>query len=159
MTNLSHVNDLQVGQAAPDFSLLDQQGHAHSLKQYLGQWVVLYFYPKDDTPGCTQEACEFRDDYTVLQANNTQVLGVSLDNSSRHAAFSTKHRLPFPLLTDTNGQVARQYQALLNLGIIKIAKRHTFIIDPQGTIQKIYRKVNAHTHSKQILDDLADLQA
>lgn len=151
--------ELQIGELAPDFNLLDQQGKSHSLNNYRGQWIVLYFYPKDDTPGCTKEACEFRDDYKTLRARNTQVLGVSVDHTDSHAKFAEKYSLPFPLLADTDGHTAKQYQALMNLGIVKLAKRHTFIIDPEGIIQMIYRKVDASSHSDQILDDLNKLQS
>ena len=154
MFNKSHADSLTEGQDAPIFTLVDQTGTAHSLRDYAGRWVVLYFYPKDDTPGCTKEACAFRDDYKVIVAQNTQVLGVSVDSQASHAEFAEKYSLPFPLLTDEGGKVANSYQALTSLGPIKFAKRHTFIIDPEGKIKKIYRKVDANTHSKQILSDL-----
>ena len=159
MFNHSHASELQIGQSAPKFKLNDQYGNSHSLHQYQGRWIVLYFYPKNDTPGCTKEACEFRDDYKTLQAQNTQVLGVNIDDSQSHAEFANKYQLPFPLLADTDGNIAKQYQALLNLGIFKLAKRHTFIIDPDGIIQMIYRKVDAKSHSDQILNDLKKLQS
>jgi len=159
MFNHTHASELQVGQTAPEFKLNDQHGNPHSLHQHQGQWVVLYFYPKNDTPGCTKEACEFRDDYKTLRAKNTQVLGVSIDDSQSHAEFANKYQLPFPLLADTDGSTAKQYQTLLNLGIFKLAKRHTFIIDPNGIIQMIYRKVDAKSHSDQILNDLKKLQS
>lgn len=154
MFNKSHADSLTEGQDAPIFTLVDQSGTAHSLRDYAGRWVVLYFYPKDDTPGCTKEACAFRDDYKVIVAQNTQVLGVSVDSQASHAEFAEKYGLPFPLLADEGGKVANRYQALTSLGPIKFAKRHTFIIDPEGKIKKIYRKVDANTHSKQILSDL-----
>ena len=152
------ASDLQIGQQAPDFKLYDQHGMSHSLIDYRGEWIVLYFYPKNDTPGCTKEACEFRDDYKVLRAANTHVLGVSVDDTNSHAKFANKYNLPFPLLADIDGNIANKYQALLNLGLLKFAKRHTFIIDPEGVIQMIYRKVDASTHSDQILSDLKNLQ-
>ena len=158
MFNYASASELQIGQPAPDFNLSDQHGESHTLKNYRGQWVVLYFYPKNDTPGCTKEACEFRDDYKTLRATNTQVLGVSIDSEESHAEFANKYNLPFPLLADIGGNTAKQYQALLNLGVIKLAKRHTFIIDPEGMIQMIYRKVDAESHSDQILNDLKKLQ-
>lgn len=159
MFNRTRASELQIGQTAPEFELNDQHGNLHSLHQYKGRWVVLYFYPKNDTPGCTKEACEFRDDYKTLQAKNTQVLGVSIDDSKSHAEFANKYQLPFPLLADTDGDLARQYQALLNLGVFKLAKRHTFIIDPDGIIKMIYKKVDAKSHSDQILNDLKKLQS
>ena len=150
---------IEIGQAAPDFNLLDQSGQEHSLSKYAGSWVILYFYPKDDTPGCTKQACAFRDEYQVIAEHNTQVLGVSVDDEKSHAAFADKYNLPFPLLADKDGSVAKSYQALTSLGIVKFAKRHTFIIGPQGTIQKIYRKVNVDNHSQEILADLQSLKA
>lgn len=159
MFSSAHANTIEIGQAAPDFQLTDQNGQTHSLAKYRDQWVVLYFYPKDDTPGCTKEACAFRDDYKTLSAQNTQVLGVSVDSRESHAEFAEKYNLPFPLLADKNGLVAKQYQALTSLGFIKLAKRHTFIIDPSGVIQMVYRKVDAKSHSQQILNDLKKLQS
>lgn len=154
MFGQSNAETISVGQDAPEFTLVDQNGLSHSLQDYAGRWVVLYFYPKDDTPGCTKEACAFRDDYKVIVAQNTQVLGVSVDDQASHAEFAEKYSLPFPLLADEGGKVAKIYQSLTSLGSIKFAKRHTFIIDPNGKIKKIYRKVEAATHSKQILADL-----
>tara|TARA_R110002096_G_scaffold68658_5_gene165525 strand:- start:1348 stop:1836 length:489 start_codon:yes stop_codon:yes gene_type:complete len=158
MFNILSANSPETGQAAPAFELIDQHGKTHTLEKYHGKWVVLYFYPKDDTPGCTKQACAFRDDYKALGAYNTQVLGVSVDSSESHATFADKYNLPFPLLADTQGRVAKSYQSLTSLGFIKIAKRHTFIIDPDGIVRKIYRKVNVATHSDQILTDLKKLQ-
>lgn len=154
MFGQSNAETILEGQDAPAFTLVDQNGLSHSLQDYAGRWVVLYFYPKDDTPGCTKEACAFRDDYKVIVAQNTQVLGVSVDDQASHAEFAEKYSLPFPLLSDEGGKVAKRYQALTSLGPIKFAKRHTFIIDPNGKIKKIYRKVEAASHSKQILADL-----
>ena len=146
------------GQTAPDFSLRDQNGEMRSLSAYRRHWVVLYFYPKDDTPGCTQEACRFRDDIPALKKLDTEVLGVSVDNPESHARFSSKYSLPFPLLADTDGTVARQYGALWSLAFIRFAKRHSFIIDPQGKIAKIYRQVRSETHSQEVIQDLKALQ-
>jgi peroxiredoxin Q/BCP len=159
MFNTLHASTLEAGQAAPEFQLKDQTGETHSLEKYRGQWVILYFYPKDNTPGCTKQACAFRNDYKIISARNTQVLGVSVDTSESHAEFAKKYKLPFPLLADRQGEVAKSYQALTSFGFIKLAKRHTFIIDPSGTIKKIYRKVDVATHSDQILADLKKLQS
>lgn len=148
----------QVGQPAPPFSLPDQTGKVHTLTEKKGGWVVLYFYPKDDTPGCTQEACEFRDDLHKLTALGAQVLGVSVDDSASHAEFAKKYHLPFPLLADKDGAVAARYGALMNLGLIKFARRYTFLIDPQGKIAKTYLKVDTSRHSKEIIDDLTRLK-
>lgn len=154
MLNVTQAGQLEIGTAAPEFNLYDQNGKTHSIKDYSGQWLVLYFYPKDDTPGCIKEACAFRDEYRVITEQNTQVLGVSIDSQESHAKFAEKYHLPFPLLADVGGDVAKRYQALFSLGPFKFAKRHTFIIDPYGTVRKIYRRVNADRHSQQISADL-----
>jgi len=147
----------QVGHFAPDFSLPDQSGLPHALRDYRGKWLVLYFYPKDDTPGCTQEACAFRDDLSTLTGMNAHVLGVSVDDSNSHAQFATKYHLPFPLLADQSGDVAASYGALMNLGVMKLARRFTFLIDPQGNIRKLYLSVEASRHSKEVIEDLKNL--
>lgn len=148
----------QAGQAAPSFNLPDQNGKLHSLNEEKGRWVVLYFYPRDDTPGCTQEACEFRDDFHKLAALGAQVLGVSVDDTASHAEFAGKYHLPFPLLADKDGKVAASYGALMNLGLIRFARRYTFLIDPQGNIAQSYLKVDTSRHSKEIMDELARLK-
>lgn len=153
------VNAIEVGQLAPDFTLSDQKNKAQTLSKMRGQWVVLYFYPKDETPGCVAEACSFRDNIVAIKAKNTAVWGVSVDNSESHENFSENHQLPFTLLADPEGKVAKQYGSLRNLLIFKIAKRHSFIIDPQGKIAKIYRSVNPKSHVAEILKDLQSLQA
>ncbi|HUX90409.1 MAG TPA: peroxiredoxin [Gallionellaceae bacterium] len=149
----------KAGQAAPDFNLPDQDGKLHKLMDYSGKWLVLYFYPKDDTPGCTQEACAFRDDLQRLSAMGAEVVGVSLDDSSSHAMFAKKYHLPFPLLAGKNSDVAARYGVLVNLGLFRIAKRYTFLINPQGNISKVYDKVDTSRHSKEIIDDLGLLLA
>ncbi len=158
MLNFARADVLTIDAKAPNFTLPDQTGQSHVLTDYQGQWVVLYFYPKDDTPGCTTEACAFRDEYKVLSELNTQVLGVSLDSIDSHAKFAQKYSLPFPLLADMDGHVAKQYGALAALGPIKFAKRHTIIINPDGKIKKIYRSVNASRHSQQVIGDLKTLK-
>jgi peroxiredoxin Q/BCP len=156
---LAYAGELpQVGQPAPSFSLPDQNGKVHTLDDYKGRWLVLYFYPKDDTPGCTQEACEFRDDLHKLTALGGQVIGVSVDDSASHAEFAKKYHLPFPLLSDKDGRVADSYGALRNLGLIKFAKRYTFLIDPQGRVARSYLKVDTSRHSREIVDDLTRLK-
>lgn len=149
----------KVGQAAPDFNLPDAESQSHGLTDYAGKWLVLYFYPKDDTPGCTKEACSFRDDLFQLDKLGAKVVGVSVDDSGSHAKFAQKYHLPFPLLADKDGKVADSYGALTNLGIIKIAKRYTFLIDPKGNIAKIYLSVDTSRHSQEIIDDLKQLSA
>lgn len=151
-------HQLKPGDHAPHFSLRDAKGNTHSLSDYANQYLVLYFYPKNDTPGCTKEACLFRDDMTALEKLGAKVVGVSLDNAASHAAFSEKYHLPFPLLSDPRGEVAARYDALINLFIIKAAKRHTFLISPAGKIIKIYQSVNTSKHSQEIIDDLKMIQ-
>lgn len=148
----------EIGKPAPDFSLPDQHVNTRALQDYRGKWVVLYFYPKDDTPGCTQEACAFRDDLNQLTELGAQVIGISVDDSTSHATFAKKYHLPFPLLADTAGAVAASYGALLDLGVIKMARRFTFLIDPQGNISRDYLSVQTSRHSKEIIEDLKKLK-
>jgi len=146
------------GSAAPEFSLLDQSGKTHSLNDFKGRWLVLYFYPRDDTPGCTQEACRFRDDIGVLGNLNAAIVGVSTDDTQSHADFAQKYQLPFPLLSDPNGQTAEAYGSLLNLGLIRFARRHTFIITPDGRIAARFDKVNPASHAQDVARVLLALQ-
>jgi len=129
----------------------------HHLRDYAGKWLVLYFYPKDDTPGCTREACSFRDDLLQLQELGATVVGVSVDNAASHAEFARKYQLPFALLADTDGRMADSYGALTRLGPIRIAKRYTFLISPAGIIARTYLSVDTSRHSRQIIDDLRNL--
>lgn len=154
----AQADELNIGQPAPKFSLLDQNSKAHTLTHYRGRWVVLYFYPKDDTPGCTTEACNFRDDLPALRDLNVQILGVSLDDTKSHAQFAEKYKLPFPLLSDKDGEVARVYGSLWSIGPLRLAKRYTFVIDPNGRIAKIYRNVKPVTHSRELQQDLKEMQ-
>jgi peroxiredoxin Q/BCP len=150
--------EIKMGEAAPDFEMVDQYNKPHKLADYKGKWVVLYFYPRDDTPGCTTEACNFRDDILKIRKLNAEVLGVSVDNTESHTKFAEKHGLPFPLLSDGDAKVAKSYDALWSLGPIKVAKRHSFIIDPAGKLAKIYRDVKPEDHSDEIILDLETLQ-
>ncbi len=154
----SHAAELEVGSPAPSFQLLDQNEAQHNLKDYHGNWVVLYFYPKDDTPGCTKEACAFRDDIAILQSLDAHVFGVSVDTSESHADFAKKYSLQFPLLADIGGEVAKCYGSLTKIGPLILAKRHTFIIDPNGKIAKIYRNVKPAIHSDEVIADIKQLQ-
>lgn len=147
-----------VGAAAPAFRLQDQTGKWHELSDYEGKWVVLYFYPKDDTPGCTTQACEFRDDIFAFREIGAVILGISVDDVASHKAFSEKHSLPFPILADSEKKTAAAYGTLMKyLGIHELARRDTFIVDPQGRIAKHYVKVDPKGHSQLVLADLRQL--
>jgi peroxiredoxin Q/BCP len=152
---------LTPGDLAPDFSLPDGEGNIVKLSELRGKRVVLYFYPRDNTPGCTKEACSFRDSYPNYQSQDIVVLGVSTDDAKSHSKFITKFNLPFPLLSDVDGQVATAYESY---GLKKFMgkeymgiSRNTFIIGPDGKIEKIYLKVKPEDHAAQILADLASL--
>ncbi|HQU97870.1 MAG TPA: peroxiredoxin [Nitrosomonas sp.] len=145
---------LSLGQTAPEFNLIDQHGNTHTLTDFRGKWVVLYFYPKDDTPGCTKQACGFRDELQQLVDLGAQVVGVSVDNTTSHAHFAQKFQLSFPLLADTAGGTASRYHSLISLGIIKFAKRNTFLIDPQGKIERIYHSASAARNASDVKKDL-----
>jgi peroxiredoxin Q/BCP len=150
-----------IGEKAPVFTLPDQNGVEHSLSQYAGKWVVLYFYPKDDTPGCTKEACNFRDNFAVLKKAKVVAMGVSVDSVKKHAKFVEKYSLPFTLLSDEQKEVVedygvwgkkkfmgREYDGIL---------RTTFLIDPQGIIAKVYENVKPNEHAEAILRDATDI--
>ena len=159
-TSIGVANDsVVVGEQAPEFELSDQDGQLHSLEDYRDQWVVLYFYPKDDTPGCTTEACEFRDNIFAFKDLNAQILGVSLDDVESHKSFAESYSLPFPLLADVEGAAATAYGVKTRMMGMEVAKRQTFIISPDGTVARHYEKVNPSEHSKQVLADLAELGA
>ena len=159
-SSLGIANDsVSVGAAAPEFELPDQDGQLHSLEDYRDQWVVLYFYPKDETPGCTTEACEFRDNIFAFRDLNAQIVGVSLDDVESHKAFAENHGLPFPLLADVDGKAATAYGVKTRMLGMEVAKRQTFIISPDGTIAKHYEKVDPAAHSKEVLADLETLGA
>jgi peroxiredoxin Q/BCP len=159
-TSIGIANDqVTTGDIAPEFELSDQNGQLHSLEDYRDQWVVLYFYPKDETPGCTTEACEFRDNIFAYRDLNAQILGVSLDDAESHKAFAENHGLPFPLLADVEGDAASAYGVKTRAGGFYYAKRQTFIIGPDGVIAKHYATVKPAEHSAQVLADLRELTA
>ncbi len=151
--------DVAVGQPAPDFRLQDQNGKWHTLADHRGQWIVLYFYPKDQTPGCTKEACSFRDNIFAFEALGAVVLGVSLDDVASHDEFARKYSLPFPLLADSNGTVTNLYGVMGGFGPIKLAKRQSFLIAPDGKIARHYESVEPEKHSAEVLADLKALGA
>ncbi len=150
---------LAIGAPAPEFELSDQNGQLHSLEDYRDQWVVLYFYPKDGTPGCTIEACEFRDNIFEFKQINVQILGVSFDDVESHQKFAEDHGLPFPLLADTEGKAAEAYGVKTRMLGMTVAKRQTFLIDPVGNLAKHYDSVKPATHSAEVLADLKALGA
>ncbi len=141
---------LSVGTPAPVFTTKDTHGNTVSLSNLSGKTVVLYFYPKDDTPGCTKEACSFRDTYVDYQGKNVVVLGVSVDDEASHQQFTTKYNLPFPLLADVDKSITQAYD--VDGG--GYSKRVTYVIDGSGTISKVYTSINTETHAKDILADL-----
>ena len=146
-----------IGAPAPAFDLPDTRGVHHKLADYRGHWLVLYFYPKADTPGCTRESCKFRDDWHSFQQMGVVLAGISADTPAANAAFALKFHLPFPLLSDTGGAFARQYGAWMNLGITGFPRRYTYIIDPDGRIAKVYTDVSVSEHSAEVLADLKKL--
>ena len=153
------AESIGAGEPAPDFELLDQDGRMHSMEDYRGKWVALYFYPKDGTPGCTTEACEFRDQIFAFREANCQILGVSLDDVESHREFAEEYSLPFPLLADTEGTTAEAYGVKTRLFGLTLAKRETYLIGPDGKVAKHYRNVDPDTHAAELLADLAILQA
>ena len=152
-----------VGSQAPAFTLKDQQGQTHRLSQYQGQWVVLYFYPKDNTPGCTKEACQFRDQSAQFDKVNAVILGVSPDDEASHAKFAHKFSLPFPLLADVEKEVCQQYgvwkeknmYGLKRMGVV----RTTVLIDPKGKIAHRWNNVKVADHDTAVIDKIKSLAA
>jgi peroxiredoxin Q/BCP len=149
----------KVGQPAPAFKLQDQAGKWHQLSDYKGKWVALYFYPKDDTPGCTTQACSFRDNIFAFNKEGAVILGVSVDDVTSHKEFAEKHGLPFTLLADADKSVAKRYGVLKTyMGVMEMARRDTFIIDPQGRVAKHYESVDPEGHSAVVLADIKALK-
>jgi thioredoxin-dependent peroxiredoxin len=142
------------GSAAPDFTLLSQEGTPVSLKEYRGKWVVLYFYPKDQTPGCSREAHNFQADQAKYTERNAAVLGVSVDSVASHKKFCAKDGLNFKLLADTDRKVSDSYGSLNNFGVVKFSARHTFLIDPDGKVAKVYTSVDPEKHSAEVIAEL-----
>lgn len=151
---------LTEGSEAPDFVLPDQEGKSHRLSEYRGRWVLLYFYPKDDTPGCTKEACMIRDAFPRFEGIHAHVFGVSKDSVESHKKFAEKYNLPFPLLADEDVMVNKLYgvwQEKKMMGKIYMGTlRTSFLIDPEGTIRKVYPKVKPEVHAEEVLADLKE---
>ena len=152
---------MTVGSTAPDFSAPDQSGAMRKLSDYRGKWVVLYFYPKDDTPGCTKEACNFRDNYQALEKMGVVIVGVSKDTVESHKKFSDKYALNFPILSDSDKKIIQLYNAWGKKKFLGReydgVKRMTYLIDHLGVIRKIYEKVNPLRHVGEIVNDLKNL--
>jgi peroxiredoxin Q/BCP len=146
----------EIGAKAPDFRLADQHGQWHALSDYAGRWLVLYFYPRDDTPGCTREACVLRDGLARLHSAGATVVGVSVDEQPSHRIFAEKYQLPFSLLADSDGSVARKYGALMDWEIFRMAKRITFLINPKGEVQWVFTRVDPNRHADEILEKLQE---
>jgi thioredoxin-dependent peroxiredoxin len=147
-----------VGSTAPDFTLKSQENNPVSLHDFKGKWVVLYFYPKDFTSGCTVEAHNFQRDQTQYEAKNAAIVGVSMQDPDSHQKFCTKEGLTFKLLADTDSQVSSTYDSVMNMGVTKLSARHTFLIDPNGVVQKVWLDVKPEKHSAEVLAALDDLQ-
>ena len=147
-----------VGTQAPDFTLNSQEGKAVSLRDFKGKWVVLYFYPKDFTSGCTVEAHNFQRDLAQYEAKNAVIVGVSMQDENSHQQFCTKEGLSFKLLADTKSEVSSQYDSVMNMGVAKLSARHTFLIDPQGKVEKVWLDVKPPNHSEEVLAALTQLQ-
>jgi len=147
-----------VGTAAPDFTLNSQENKPVSLHDYKGKWVVLYFYPKDFTSGCTVEAHNFQRDQVQYDAKDAVIIGVSMQDADSHQKFCTKEGLSFKLLADTDSHVSTAYDSVMNFGVTKLSARHTFLIDPSGVVQKVYTEVKPEKHSEEVLAALSELQ-
>ena len=146
-----------VGTDAPSFNLQDQNGEWHTLENYRDQWLAVYFYPRDDTPGCTKEACNFRDNIYAFKAIGAAVVGISFDDVESHKAFSDKYKLPFTILADEDGQTAREYGVLRDYKLVKLASRQSFLVSPEGKIAKHYEDVDPDTHTDEVLADIKAL--
>ena len=149
----------KVGSTAPGFKLQDQNGEWHDLADYRGSWLAVYFYPKDDTPGCTTEACSFRDNIYAFKSIGAEVVGISVDDVDSHKEFSTKYKLPFTILADPGGQTSEAYGVLRDYKLMKIASRQSFLVNPEGVIVKHYDDVDPDSHTEQVLADLQALMA
>ena len=143
-----------LGSAAPGFKLQDQNGDWHDLEDYRGSWLAIYFYPRDDTPGCTKEACNFRDNIYAFKGIGANLVGVSVDDVDSHKEFADKYKLPFTLLADEGGAMAKAYGVLRDWKLVKIASRQSFIVNPEGLIVKHYEDVDPETHTQEVLADL-----
>ena len=155
------MSNLEIGSQAPSFVLPDQNGKIHQLADYQGKWLLLYFYPKDNTPGCTIEACTLRDSWGEFAELNASVLGISADSVLSHQKFASKFALPFPILADEKKSMLQSYGVLAEKSIFGKTflgiKRSSFLIDPEGKIAKIYQNVKPAQHAAQVLADIKAL--
>jgi len=147
-----------VGSAAPDFTLNSQEGKVVSLHDFKGKWVVLYFYPKDMTSGCTIEAHNFQRDLPKYDARNAVILGISMQDEKSHQEFCAKESLTFKLLADTNKEVSGKYDSVTNFGVVKLSARHTYLIDANGVVRKVWTSVDVKKHSDEVLAALEEFQ-
>jgi peroxiredoxin Q/BCP len=157
ITAQANRNLPQPGDAAPDFKLPDQHGNTRTNEEFRGKWLVLYFYPRDDTPGCTEQAARYRDAMRDFEAAGAAVCGISVDDSASHAAFARKYNLPFALLADRRGETALRYGSLRDFGLLKFARRNTFLIDPAGKVARVYLGVNPARNTADVANDLRKL--
>ncbi|MEZ5495516.1 MAG: peroxiredoxin [Gammaproteobacteria bacterium] len=154
-----YAESIREGQTAPGFDLPDQQGLFHNLNDYKDRWLIIYFYPKDDTPGCTTEAQNFTEKYTEFKNLNTEILGVSMDSIESHKEFAEKYNIPYPLLSDKDEIMSTAYDVVREIPFMHHSKRQSFIINPSGVIVKHYPDVSPSSHTSEVLSDLVTLQS
>ena len=155
---VSMAQAAEVGEPAPGFTLMDQYGEPHSLSDFAGKWLVVFFYPKADTPGCTTEACNFRDNIYAIRGAGAEVVGISVDSVADQKKFSDKYKLPFAILSDADGETCTDYGVLRSMGTMEIANRESFLIDPDGVVVKHYQRVNPENHTQEVIADLERLR-
>ena len=151
---MATVKTVLPGQPAPEFVLLDQNGLIHTVQSYRGHWLIVFFYPKDNTPACVRESESFRDAMRDFNKRNAKLIGINMDTQTQHAEFAKKYQLDFPLLSDEDGAVCRHFGALLSLGPLKWVRRKTFMVSPAGIVVRIFQRVHIRNHSEQVIQDL-----
>jgi len=152
--SVSPVQAATVGEPAPSFELTDQYGKLHSLEKFQGKWLVVFFYPRADTPGCTTEACNFRDNIYAIRGAGAEVVGISVDSVAEQKKFSDKYQLPFTLLSDSEGATCDAYGVLRSFAGTEVANRESFLINPEGVIVKHYQRVDPDSHTQEVIADL-----
>lgn len=157
LTLFSFLVALSTGDPAPQFEAKNQDGKSIHLADFSGKYVLLYFYPKDDTPGCTKEACQFRDHFELMKKHNTVILGISKQAEESHRSFKKQHRLPFDLLVDADGKIAKGF-GVGSIPIVGLFRRESILVAPNGKIAKVYRDVDPETHAKQVIADIEATQ-